>query len=103
MTSLKRYEKHGRLNDTWRPLSPATQAHCLTCEHDAEGLFSLKEKPFWLKHKFVRLECSQASFLQVARSFEMTDRMTDREIRVSDTHDKTTIFRDFSAFWLDDQ
>ena len=63
MTSLKRYEKHGRLNDTWRPLSPATHAYCLTCEHDAEGLFSLKEKPFWLKHKFVRLECSQASFL----------------------------------------
>ena len=37
MTSLKRYEKHGRLNDTWRLLSPGTQAYCLTCEHDAEG------------------------------------------------------------------
>ena len=37
MTSLKLYEKHGRLNDTWRLLSPATQAYCLTCEHDAEG------------------------------------------------------------------
>ena len=30
MTSLKR-------DDSWRLLSPATQAHCLTCEHDAEG------------------------------------------------------------------
>ena len=37
MTSLKRYEKHGRLNDTWRLLSPGTQAYCLTCKHDAEG------------------------------------------------------------------
>ena len=37
MTSLERYEKHGRLNDTWRLLSPATQAYCLTFEHDAEG------------------------------------------------------------------
>ena len=35
MTSLKRYEKHGHLNDTWRLLSPKTQANCLTCEHNA--------------------------------------------------------------------
>ena len=39
MTSLKRHEKHGRLNDTWRLFWPATQAYCLTCEHDAEGFF----------------------------------------------------------------
>ena len=46
MTSLKRYEKHARLNDTWRLLSPATQAYCLTCEHDAEGFFGGKNMPF---------------------------------------------------------
>ena len=39
MTSLKGYEKHGRLNDTWRLLSPGTQAYRLTCEHDAEFFF----------------------------------------------------------------
>ena len=29
--SVKRYEKSGRLNEVWKRLSPAVQAHCELC------------------------------------------------------------------------
>ncbi len=36
--SVRRYEKHGRLNQTWNELSPEVKAHCEMCLRIIEGV-----------------------------------------------------------------
>jgi hypothetical protein len=34
--SVRRYEKEGRINDSWASLSPAQQAYCMVCERELQ-------------------------------------------------------------------
>jgi len=43
--SIRRYEKRGRLNETWRTLSPRLQAHCVKCHASLESIVLHGEPP----------------------------------------------------------
>ena len=56
--SVRRYEKEGRINDSWNALSPAQQAYSMVCERELQGAF-LHNRVAAKRERLVAADCFQ--------------------------------------------